>query len=91
MDIPHHEAMEIYRDRLILYGCGDFNDYEGIEVDEYRGRPRGMASADIDPTNRNAVDLELVPLQTQRTTPSVHRRTRSLARRDADRESQGLG
>lgn len=27
----HPRAIEIYRDRLILYGCGDFiNDYEGI-------------------------------------------------------------
>lgn len=27
----HPKAAEIYRDRLILYGCGDFlNDYEGI-------------------------------------------------------------
>jgi poly-gamma-glutamate capsule biosynthesis protein CapA/YwtB (metallophosphatase superfamily) len=27
----HPKAIEIYRDRLILYGCGDFiNDYEGI-------------------------------------------------------------
>jgi poly-gamma-glutamate synthesis protein (capsule biosynthesis protein) len=27
----HPRPLEIYRDRLILYGCGDFlNDYEGI-------------------------------------------------------------
>jgi poly-gamma-glutamate synthesis protein (capsule biosynthesis protein) len=27
----HAKAFEVYRDRLILYGCGDFiNDYEGI-------------------------------------------------------------
>ena len=27
----HPKAIEVYRDRLILYGCGDFlNDYEGI-------------------------------------------------------------
>lgn len=27
----HPKAMEVYRDRLILYGCGDLlNDYEGI-------------------------------------------------------------
>ncbi len=36
----HHPlAIEIYRGRLILYGCGDFiNDYEGISgYEEYRG------------------------------------------------------
>jgi poly-gamma-glutamate capsule biosynthesis protein CapA/YwtB (metallophosphatase superfamily) len=27
----HPKGMEVYRDRLVLYGCGDFlNDYEGI-------------------------------------------------------------
>jgi poly-gamma-glutamate synthesis protein (capsule biosynthesis protein) len=31
----HPRGLEIYRDRLILYGCGDFlNDYEGISGHE---------------------------------------------------------
>lgn len=35
----HPKQMEVYRNRLILYGCGDLiNDYEGISgKDEYRG------------------------------------------------------
>jgi len=35
----HPRGMEIYRDRLILYGCGDFiTDYEGIEgYEQFRG------------------------------------------------------
>ena len=35
----HARAIEIYRHRLILYGCGDFiNDYEGIRGhEEFRG------------------------------------------------------
>ncbi len=34
----HPKGIEVYRDRLILYGCGDFiNDYEGISGhDKYR-------------------------------------------------------
>lgn len=34
----HAKAIEIYRDRLILYGCGDFlNDYEGVQgYERYR-------------------------------------------------------
>ena len=35
----HAKAIEVYRDRLVLYGCGDvLNDYEGIGgYQEYRG------------------------------------------------------
>ena len=35
----HPRPIEVHRDKLILYGCGDFiNDYEGIAgYDEYRG------------------------------------------------------
>ncbi len=35
----HAKAIDVYRNRLVLYGCGDFlNDYEGIGGHEsYRG------------------------------------------------------
>ena len=35
----HPRGLEVYRDRLILYGCGDFiTDYEGIEgYEQFRG------------------------------------------------------
>ena len=35
----HARGLEVHKDRLILYGCGDFiTDYEGIEGSEqYRG------------------------------------------------------
>jgi poly-gamma-glutamate capsule biosynthesis protein CapA/YwtB (metallophosphatase superfamily) len=35
----HPRPLELYRERLILYGCGDFlNDYEGISgYEQYRG------------------------------------------------------
>ena len=34
----HAKAIEVYHDRLVLYGCGDFlNDYEGIQgYEEFR-------------------------------------------------------
>lgn len=40
----HARALEVYRGRLILYGCGDFvNDYEGIGgYERYRGDLRLM-------------------------------------------------
>jgi poly-gamma-glutamate capsule biosynthesis protein CapA/YwtB (metallophosphatase superfamily) len=45
----HARAAEIYRRKLILYGCGDFiNDYEGITGhEEYRGDLSSMYFADI--------------------------------------------
>ncbi|HET7679784.1 MAG TPA: CapA family protein [Xanthobacteraceae bacterium] len=64
----HPMPIEIYRNRLILYGCGDFlNDYEGIAgYEEYRCDLTLMYFADIHPTSKDLVALELIPLQIRR-------------------------
>lgn len=38
----HRKAIEVYKDKLILYGCGDLlNDYEGIGgYEEFRSQQR---------------------------------------------------
>ena len=61
----HPRPVEIYRDRLILYGCGDFlNDYEGIRgYERYRDDLILMYFADLDPTAGRLQALNLVPLQ----------------------------
>lgn len=61
----HPRAIEIYRDRLILYGCGDFvNDYEGVRgYERYRDDLALMYFADLDPTSGSFQALKLVPLQ----------------------------
>jgi poly-gamma-glutamate synthesis protein (capsule biosynthesis protein) len=61
----HPRPIEIYRDRLILYGCGDFlNDYEGIRgYERYRDDLVLMYFADLDPLRGNLRALKLVPLQ----------------------------
>lgn len=61
----HARPIEVYHERLILYGCGDFlNDYEGIRgYEEFRGDLALMYFTDIDPTTGNLVALEIVPLQ----------------------------
>ena len=61
----HPRAIEIYRDRLILYGCGDFlNDYEGIGgYERYRDDIALMYFADLDPTSGSLQALKLAPLQ----------------------------
>ena len=61
----HPRPIEIYRDRLILYGCGDFlNDYEGIPgYERYRDDLTLMYFIDLDPTGGSLQALKLVPLQ----------------------------
>jgi len=61
----HAKAIEVFRDRLILYGCGDFlNDYEGIRGYEiFRGDLALMYFADIDRDRGDLVRLTIVPLQ----------------------------
>jgi poly-gamma-glutamate capsule biosynthesis protein CapA/YwtB (metallophosphatase superfamily) len=60
----HRKAIEVYRNRLILYGCGDFlNDYEGIRgYDEFRDDLALMYFVDLEPAGTLA-SLEMVPLQ----------------------------
>jgi len=60
----HAKAMEVYHNRLILYGCGDFlNDYEGIAgYDEYRDDLGLLYCADVEPESGALAALEIVPL-----------------------------
>jgi poly-gamma-glutamate synthesis protein (capsule biosynthesis protein) len=64
----HAKAIEVYRDRLILYGCGDFlNDYEGIRGYEgYRSDLAIMYFADVEAASGALIGLALVPLQIRR-------------------------
>jgi poly-gamma-glutamate synthesis protein (capsule biosynthesis protein) len=64
----HPKALEVYKNRLILYGCGDFlNDYEGIEgYEEFRGDLSLMYFVDVEATSGDLVALELTPLQIRR-------------------------
>ena len=61
----HAKGIEVYRDRLILYGCGDFlNDYEGIQgYEDYRGDLALMYFADIEPATGTLTAVDIVPLQ----------------------------
>ncbi len=61
----HAKALEITRDRLILYGCGDFlNDYEGIGgEEEFRGDLALAYLADFECSTGTLARLEIVPFQ----------------------------
>ena len=60
----HAKAIELYHNRLILYGCGDFlNDYEGIRGHEdYRDDLALMYFIDIAPTSGTVSGIEIIPL-----------------------------
>ncbi|HET8544161.1 MAG TPA: poly-gamma-glutamate biosynthesis protein, partial [Pseudolabrys sp.] len=60
----HAKALEVYRSRLILYGCGDFlNDYEGIRgYEDYRDDLALMYFVDVVATDGTVSGIEIVPL-----------------------------
>ena len=60
----HPKAVELYRGKLILYGCGDFiNDYEGISGhDEFRGDLALMYLPQLAHGSGELVTMELVAL-----------------------------
>jgi poly-gamma-glutamate capsule biosynthesis protein CapA/YwtB (metallophosphatase superfamily) len=62
----HPRPVEVYRDRLVLYGCGDLiNDYEGIAGHErFRGDLRLMYVARLDAAG-GLDELRMVPLQSR--------------------------
>lgn len=65
----HHPlGLEVYKGKLILYGCGDFlNDYEGIGGHEYyRGDLSLMYFASIAPATGKLAGLEMAPMQIKR-------------------------
>jgi poly-gamma-glutamate synthesis protein (capsule biosynthesis protein) len=64
----HVKALEVYRGRLILYGCGDFlTDYEGISgYEEFRGDLAIMYLVKVDPRQGQLVEARLVPMQVRR-------------------------
>ena len=64
----HVKGIEVYKGKLILYGCGDFlNDYEGIENYEgYRDDLSLMYFPTLDPRNGRLLKLRMVPLQIRR-------------------------
>ena len=59
----HVKAIEVYKEKLILYGCGDFlNDYEGIGGhEEFRADLSLMYFAKVDPSTGKLLGLQMTP------------------------------
>jgi len=64
----HVKAIEVFKDRLILYGCGDFlTDYEGISgYEEFRSGLALMYFVELDSQTGQLVSARLVPVQMRR-------------------------
>jgi poly-gamma-glutamate capsule biosynthesis protein CapA/YwtB (metallophosphatase superfamily) len=61
----HPRPIEVYKDKLVLYGCGDFlNDYEGISgYEEYRGDLALMYFPTLDVATGRLVRLRMTPMR----------------------------
>lgn len=90
----HPMGMEVYMDKLIIYGAGDFiNDYEGIgSKEEYRGELTLMYFPEVDTETGNLLSLKMVPMKIKKL------RLQHTGRNDArwlqetlDREGKKLG
>jgi poly-gamma-glutamate capsule biosynthesis protein CapA/YwtB (metallophosphatase superfamily) len=64
----HAKGIEVYRDHLILYGCGDFiNDYEGITgYEAFRSDLNLMYLVRIAPPDGRLISTRLVPMNMRR-------------------------
>jgi poly-gamma-glutamate capsule biosynthesis protein CapA/YwtB (metallophosphatase superfamily) len=64
----HSRPIEVYRGKLVLYGCGDLvNDYEGISGREkYRSDLRLLYLATVDATSGTLSTLRILPFQARK-------------------------
>jgi poly-gamma-glutamate synthesis protein (capsule biosynthesis protein) len=90
----HPRPVEVYRKKLILYGCGDLvDDYEGIgSHKEYRDDLRLLYLPRLDPVSGELVELRMAPFQARRL--RLHRASSGDARwlrRVLDKVSRRFG
>jgi poly-gamma-glutamate synthesis protein (capsule biosynthesis protein) len=90
----HVKGIQVYRDRLILYGCGDLlNDYEGIGgYERYRGDLALLYLVSMDPLSGELVRVQMTPMQTRRLQANRGSRADALWLRDVlNREGRPFG
>ncbi|MEQ8995582.1 MAG: CapA family protein [Coleofasciculus sp. B1-GNL1-01] len=61
----HVKGIEVYREKLILYGCGDLlTDYEGISgYEQYRDDLNLMYFVTVNPATGQLINLQMTPTQ----------------------------
>ena len=90
----HPRPIEVYRGKLILYGCGDLvDDYEGISGHErYRDELRLLYLPRLDQASGELIELRLAPFQARQL--RLHRASEPDAewlRAVLDEVSRGFG
>ncbi|MCU7821138.1 CapA family protein [Kitasatospora sp. DSM 101779] len=90
----HPRPIELYRGRLILYGCGDFiDDYEGIAGHEqYRDDLRLLYFVSVEPAGGELAGVQMAPARARRMRLEHASREDSQHLRDTlDRISRDFG
>jgi poly-gamma-glutamate capsule biosynthesis protein CapA/YwtB (metallophosphatase superfamily) len=64
----HAKGIEVYKNKLILYGCGDFlNDYEGIGgYEPFKSHLCLIHFANVEKSTGHLISLDMIPMQIKR-------------------------
>jgi poly-gamma-glutamate synthesis protein (capsule biosynthesis protein) len=90
----HVMGIEVYKDKPIIYGCGDFlNDYEGIGgYEDFRADLALMYFVSVDPSTGKLVCLHMKPTQIKQFRANRTSRSDALWLRDTlNREGKKFG
>ncbi|WP_175408870.1 CapA family protein [Streptomyces sp. TRM64462] len=90
----HPRPVEVYRGRLVLYGCGDcVDDYEGISgYEKYRDELRLLYFAALEPGTGRLAGLRMAPVRARRMRlEEASDDERAWLRATLDRVSRGFG
>lgn len=90
----HPRPLEVYRGKLVLYGCGDLvDDYEGITgYEEYRDDLRLLYFAALEPDTGRLASLRMAPVRArQLRLEHASDAERDWLRATLDRVSRGFG